>query len=130
MDNKFHFVDLPGYGYSKMSKEEQIKCGHFIEEYLQTRKQIAVVILVVDIRHSPSVDDKAMYDYLIKTNKPFFIIANKADKVAITKVDNIVKEIQEFLNPMHDIHFLPFSSERKIYIKDVWDEIESYIFDI
>ena len=130
MDNKFYFVDLPGYGYSKMSKEEQVKSGHFIEEYLQSRNQIAVVILVIDIRHAPSSDDKFMYDYLIKTNKPFLVVANKADKIAITKVDATTKEIQEILNPMHDIHFLPFSSERKVYIDSVWKQIETYIFDI
>ena len=128
VDNKFYFVDLPGYGYSKMSKEEQVKCGHFIEEYLQKRENIAVIILVIDIRHNPSVDDKAMYDYMIRTNKPFFVIANKADKIAITKVDGEVTKIRDLLNPLHDIFFFPFSSERKIYVDDIWNKIENYIF--
>ena len=111
-----------------MSKEEQIKCGHFIEEYLQKRENIAVIILVVDIRHNPSNDDKAMYDYMIRTNKPFFVVANKADKIAITKVDNEIKKIKEFLNPLHDLSFFPFSSERKIYSDNVWNELKNYIF--
>ena len=128
IDNQLYFVDLPGYGYSKMSKEEQVKCGRFIEDYLQKREQIAVIILIVDIRHKPSVDDKAMYDYMIKTGKPFFVLTNKADKIAITKVESAKKEIREFLNPMHDIEFIPFSSEKKIYTEPVWNAIEKYIF--
>ncbi len=128
IDNSFYFVDLPGYGYSKMSKEDQIKCGHFIEEYLQTRKNIAVILFVVDIRHNPSQDDVAMYDYMVRTGKPFFVICNKADKIAITKVNDEVTKIGEFLNPLHDISFFPFSSERKIYSEKIWSEIEKYIF--
>lgn len=128
IDDKFYFVDLPGYGYSKMSKEEQVKCGHFIEEYLQKRTQIAVIVLVLDIRHKPTVDDKAMYDYMIRTGKPFFVITNKADKIAITKVDTAKDEIRELLNPMHDIDFFPFSSERKIYVDTIWESLEKYIF--
>ena len=128
VDDKFYFVDLPGYGYSKMSKEEQVKCGHFIEEYLQKRENIAVIILVVDIRHDPSEDDKSMYDYMVRTGKPFFVVANKADKIAVTKVDYEVSKIKEFLNPLHDISFFPFSSERKVYSDNVWEEIEKYIF--
>lgn len=128
VDEKFYFVDLPGYGYSKMSKEEHVKCGHFIEEYLQTRKNIAVIILLVDIRHAPSQDDIAMYNYMIRTEKPFFVVCNKADKIAITKVDGEVIKIKEILNPLHDIPFFPFSSERKIYSEEVLGELEKYIF--
>lgn len=87
MDDKFYFVDLPGYGYSKMSKEEQVRCGKFIEEYLQKRTSICLVLLVLDIRHMPTCDDKMMYNYLINTGRPFITVANKADKIAITKVD-------------------------------------------
>ena len=127
IDDIFYFVDLPGYGYSKMSKEEQVKCGHFIEEYLQKRQNIAVVILVIDIRHKPTDDDKAMYDYLIKTNKPFFVVTNKADKIAITKVNSAMQEIQEALNPMHDIVFMPFSSERKVYNESLLSKVQEYV---
>lgn len=126
IDDKFYFVDLPGYGYSKMSKEDQVKCGHFIEEYLQKRKEIAVIILVLDIRHKPTIDDKAMYDYMIRTGKPFFVITNKADKIAITKVDNAKEGIRDFLNPMHDIDFFAFSSENKIYNDKIWVKIGKY----
>lgn len=125
MDNKFYFVDLPGYGYSKMSKQEQAKVGTFIEEYLNTSKNIAFIIFLIDIRHNPSENDKLMYRYIIDSEKPCMIIANKADKIAITKVDNQVQALQNALNPLKDLTFLPFSSERKIYTEKIWEEIEN-----
>ena len=126
MDNLFYFVDLPGYGYSKMSKKEQEQVGNFIEYYLQHREQITLVIFLVDIRHSPTANDKLMYDYIIRAGLPCLILANKADKIAITKVDTEVKKIQQFLNPMLDITTLPFSSERKNYSEAVWDFLENF----
>ena len=123
----FYFVDLPGYGFSKMSKAEQIEVGKFIEEYLVKSGKIALVIFLIDIRHSPTEDDNLMYNYIIKENIPSIVIANKADKVAITKVDDNVKKLQEELNPLKDITFMPFSSERKIYTKEVTDLIEEFL---
>ena len=127
MDSKFYFVDLPGYGYSKMSKQEQIKVGNFIEEYLSKSANIALIIFLIDIRHSPTENDRLMYRYIIDTNKPCIIVANKADKVAVTKVDAQVQKLQDALNPLHDLCFLPFSAERKIYAESVWQKIEKYI---
>ena len=127
MDNKFYFVDLPGYGYSKMSKKEQEQVGKFIEEYLFNRKEIALIIFLIDIRHSPTANDKLMYNYVISSGLPFIILANKADKIAITKVDGAVSKLQKEINPIGDITTLPFSSERKIYKDEVWNIIEQYI---
>ena len=127
MDNKFYFVDLPGYGYSKMSKSEQVKVGSFIEEYLAKSTNIALIIFLIDIRHSPTENDKLMYRYIIDTNKPCIVVANKADKIAVTKVDSQVRNLQDELNPLHDLKFYPFSSERKIYTEGIWEEIENFI---
>ena len=127
MDNKFYFVDLPGYGYSKMSKSEQVKVGSFIEEYLAKSTNIALIIFLIDIRHSPTENDKLMYRYIIDTNKPCIVVANKADKIAVTKVDIQVRNLQDELNPLHDLKFYPFSSERKIYTEGIWEEIENLI---
>jgi GTP-binding protein len=109
-----------------MSKAEQVKCGKFIEDYLEKRESISVVVMVVDIRHKPTADDQMMYDYILKTNLPFMIITNKADKIAITKVDNEVNRIKDFFGISYTT-ILPFSSERKIYQDRVWEEIEKYI---
>lgn len=127
IDDLFYFVDLPGYGYSKMSKQEQVKVGNFIENYLKNRKEIALIIFLVDIRHDPTSNDFLMYDYVIKSGLPCIILANKADKIAKTKVADVTKNIQNQLNPMGDIVTLPFSSENKIYSEDVWEIINTYI---
>ena len=127
MDNKFYFVDLPGYGYSKMSKQEQVRVGNFIEEYLSKSKNIALIVFLIDIRHSPTENDKLMYRYVIDSNKPCIIIANKADKIAVTKVNSYVENLQNELNPLKDLTFLPYSSERRIYSENVWKEIEVFL---
>ena len=127
IDDSFYFVDLPGYGYSKMSKKEQEQVGHFIEEYLFNRKQISLIVFLIDIRHAPTANDKLMYNYIISSGLPFIILANKADKIAITKVDAAVSDLQKQINPIGDITTLPFSSERKIYKDEVWKYIEEYL---
>ena len=127
IDEKFYFVDLPGYGYSKMSKQEQEKVGDFIEEYLASSDKISLIIFLVDIRHSPTANDMLMYNYIIKSNQPFIIIANKADKIAPTKVLDITKSLQKEINPLMDATILPFSSEKKIYTDEVWELLEKYI---
>ena len=126
IDDSFYFVDLPGYGYSKMSKKEQEQVGKFIEEYLVKRHEIALIIFLIDIRHSPTSNDKLMYNYIISSGLPCIILANKADKIAITKVDDTVKALQKELNPIGDIPTYPFSSERKIYKDDVWKFIDDF----
>jgi GTP-binding protein len=125
--DSFYFVDLPGYGFSKMSLDEQVKVGKFIEEYLVKSSKIALVVLLIDIRHDPSENDKMMYDYIVKQNLPAIVICNKADKLAVTKVDPQVKHLQELLNPLRDLTFSPFSSERKIYLDNTMKLLENYL---
>ncbi len=122
----FYFVDLPGYGYSKMSHEEKITSGKFIEEYLAKRNNISLIVLVLDIRHNPTADDKLMYDFILKTNLPFMVVCNKADKIAVTKVNDEVERIKQFLGISYST-ILPFSSERKIYFDAVWNIIDEYV---
>lgn len=126
IDNNFYFVDLPGYGYSKLSKEEQVNMGRFIEDYLQKCQNIALIVLLLDIRHKPTADDAHMFEYIKRTNLPFMLIANKADKIAVTKVDMELEKIKETLGLSFST-LLPFSAERKIYSDDVWKEIENFI---
>ena len=126
MDDKFYFVDLPGYGYSKMSKEEKVFSGNYIEKYLAEGQNVTLIILLLDIRHKPTEDDMLMYDYILKSNLPFIVLTNKADKIAVTKVDSEVERIKQTLGISYST-ILPFSSERKIYIDKVWEEIEKYV---
>lgn len=127
IDSHFYFVDLPGYGYSKMSHTEQEKVGKFIEEYLQTSKKISLIILLIDIRHSPGQNDIMMFNYIRSMDIPHLIIANKADKIATTKVNSYVMDLRKALQINEDDILLPFSSEKKIYTDAVWEEIEKYI---
>lgn len=126
IDDNFYFVDLPGYGYSKMSKEEKVISGKYIEEYLEKRDNIHLIILVLDIRHKPTADDILMYKYILKTNLPYIVVTNKADKIAVTKVDTAVEEIKKYLGLSYTT-ILPFSAERKIYTDKVWEELEKYL---
>lgn len=126
-EQDFYLVDLPGYGFSKMSKQQQIEVGNFIEEYLVKCTNISLVVFLIDIRHNPTENDKMMYDYIIHQNLPCIIIANKADKIAVTKVNSQVKNLQNILNPLKDLTFIPYSSERRIYTDSAWSEIEKYL---
>ncbi len=126
VDDNFYFVDLPGYGFSKMSKQEKITSGKYIEDYLNKRQNIHLIILVLDIRHNPTEDDYLMYDYILKTNLPFIVVTNKADKIAVTKVVDEVERIKKSLGISYST-ILPFSAERKIYVEDVWNEVEKYL---
>lgn len=127
IDQKFYFVDLPGYGYSKMSKTEQEKVGKFIEEYLFSRKNIATILLFIDIRHNPGENDRLMYEYIFNTGLPFLIIATKADKIAVTKVESYLANIRNCLQVPEDILILPSSSERKIYQDEIWQQLEQVL---
>ena len=127
-ENKdFYFVDLPGYGFSQMSKQEQITVGSFIEEYLSKSKKISLIIFLIDIRHDPTSNDKLMYDYIVSQKIPCVVICNKADKLAPTKVSPQVNHLQELLNPLHDLQFLPFSCEKKNYTEEVLKLLENHI---
>ncbi len=126
INNEFYFVDLPGYGYSQMSKQEKVTSGKFIEEYLVKGSNIRLIVLLLDIRHNPTEDDKLMYKFILSQNLPFIIIANKADKIAITKVDSEIQKIKNDLGISFST-LIPFSSERKIYTEQAWKEIEKFI---
>jgi len=79
--------------------------------------------LLLDIRHNPTENDILMYEYIKNTNKPYLIVANKADKIAVTKVNDAIDEIREVLGMNEDERIIPFSSERKIYIEETWNNI-------
>lgn len=109
-----------------MSKKEKVDSGKFIEDYLVNGKNIRVIVLLLDIRHKPTEDDKLMYEFILKQNLPFIVITNKADKIAVTKVDGEVERIKEFLGISFST-IIPFSSERKIYTENTWKEIEKFL---
>lgn len=111
----------------KCLKPNKKKFGKFIEEYLKIRKEIALIVFLIDIRHTPGVNDQMLYNYIISIGIPCLIIANKCDKIAPTKIPTYVEDLQKYLNPLRDLTFLPFSSEKKIYCDKVWEEIEKHL---
>lgn len=123
IDSKLYFVDLPGYSFSLMSKDKSQKISKAIDNYLKTRENIVLVIMLVDIRHKPSKDDKIMYDYLINSDLNFIIVPTKADKVPITKVPDYCQIIQNELNVPETIDIIPVSSEKKNNLEAIWQAI-------
>lgn len=123
MDDRFYFVDLPGYGYSQMSKTEQKKVADSIEVYLRNRQNINLIILLVDIRHKPTADDRTMINYIRDSGKRYIVIASKSDKIAKTKVQTYVDDIAKELEIPDDLIF-PFSSETKFNLETIWDVIK------
>ena len=121
IDDKLYFVDLPGYGYSKMSKIMAVEMGKYIEEYLKVR-EISLIVLLLDIRHKPTNDDKLMYEYILKQNLPFVVLCNKADKIAKTKVQSYVEDIKKDLGISYSPIFA-YSSENKMYVDQTWKEL-------
>lgn len=123
IDEKLYFVDLPGYSFSVMGKEKTEKINKVIDSYLKTRKNIVLVIMLVDIRHKPSKDDALMYNYLINSDLNFIIVPTKADKVPITKVPDYCKIIQDELNVPEEIDIIPISSTKKNNLEAIWQVI-------
>lgn len=121
VDNTFYIVDLPGYGYSTMSEKEKVKINKLIDQYISNTKEIKHIYFLVDIRNVPSKNDRQMYEWLLSKNIPFSIIATKADKIAKTKMNDYTNVISKELFAKEKI--LPFSSDKKINIDVVCDEI-------
>ncbi len=126
INKSFYFVDLPGYGYAKVSVEAQAKWGKMIEKYLNTSKQLKVIFLLIDIRHEVKANDKQMYDWIIANNFQPVVIATKADKIKRSQLSKQLKLIKTGLG-MVNSDILSFSSETKQGFEDVWKIIESFI---
>ena len=123
MDDLFYFVDLPGYGYSEMSKAEQGNVADYINRYLAKRDNINLIILLVDIRHNPGVNDKTMLEYIKSTGRRYIVVASKSDKIAKTKVPAYVENMAKELDVPSDLIF-SFSSETKNTVEELWEVIE------
>lgn len=115
-----YFVDLPGYGYAKVSEELKAKWGKMIEKYLKTSKQLKLVFLLIDIRHEPSANDKIMYDWIVHQGYEPVIIATKLDKINRSQKDKQLKLIRNGLGAKSDTRILPFSALSKQGLEEIW----------
>ena len=111
-DDEFLLVDLPGYGFAKVSDAEKLKWADLLEKYLANERQLAQVLFLVDIRHEPTKDDAVMYNYLVTNNVPFTVIATKADKLPKSQVKNRCRAIASFFK-LGEANVLPVSSTAK-----------------
>lgn len=127
VEDSLYFVDLPGYGYAKVSQAIKEKWGKMIERYLQKSKQLKLVFLLIDIRHEPSANDKNMYEWIEYNGFEPIIIATKLDKINRSQVQKQLKMIRTGLGLKKDTILIPFSSETKQGKEEVWNIIDSYL---
>jgi len=119
-----HFVDVPGYGYAKVSKKEREAWGKMLETYFTSREQLKAVVLITDLRHPPTADDILMYDFLKYYGIPCVVIATKADKISKSQWQKHLKVTKETLGLSADDYLILFSSETGEGKDKVWSLLE------
>ncbi|CAM4260904.1 GTP-binding protein [Streptococcus penaeicida] len=127
IDDKLRFVDVPGYGYAKVSKTERARWGKMIEEYLTSRENLRAVVSLVDLRHEPSAEDVQMYDFLKYYEIPVIVVATKADKIPRGKWNKHESMVKKKLNFDANDQFIIFSSVDRQGIDQAWDSILSMV---
>lgn len=127
INDVLYFVDVPGYGYAKVSKTERAAWGKMIETYLKTREQLQAVVLLVDLRHAPSNDDIMMYDFLKHHDIPAIIVATKADKIKRSQIQKHIKIVRETLQIKQADSLIVFSSVTGQGKDEAWAEIEKFL---
>ncbi len=127
VNGNLYYVDLPGYGYAKVSEEIKAKWGKMIERYLHTSEQLKAVFLLIDIRHEPSANDKLMYFWVREQGFKPIIIATKLDKINRSQVPKHIKMLKESLNLEKDTKVFPFSALNKQGKEEIIEEIENLI---
>ena len=125
VNDDLYFVDLPGYGYAKVSVEVKAKWGKMIERYLKKSKMLKCIFLLIDIRHDPSANDKMMYDWIVSNGYKPVIIAAKLDKLKRSQIQKHVKMVREGLGLEKEDVLIPFSAETKQGRDEIWALIES-----
>ena len=125
INEEMYLVDLPGYGYAKVSEQEKIQWGKLIERYLHTSKDLKAVFLLIDIRHKPSANDCQMYEWILHNGYEPIIIATKLDKIKRSQVQKCLKVIREELKLTKGTKIIPYSAETKQGRDEIWELIDS-----
>ena len=125
INEELYLVDLPGYGYAKVSEQEKEKWGQLIERYLHGSSQLKAVFLLVDIRHEPSANDKMMYEWVVSQGYHPIIIATKLDKIKRSQVDKHLKMLRTGLSLVPGTKIIPFSSMTKQGRDEIWELVET-----
>lgn len=125
INDELYLVDLPGYGYAKVSEKEKRQWGELIERYLHGSSQLKAVFLLIDIRHEPSANDKMMYEWIVEQGFHPIIVATKLDKLKRSQVQKHVKMVKEGLNLVPGTKIIPFSSVSKQGRDELWELVET-----
>ena len=129
INDALYLVDLPGYGYAKVSQQEKEKWGKMIERYLHSSKQLRAVFLLIDIRHEPSANDKMMYDWVVSQGYNPIIIATKQDMLKRSQIDKHVRMLRQGLKLVPGTRIIPFSSVTKQGRDEIWELVETELLD-
>ena len=130
INSEFYLVDLPGYGYAKVSESVKEQWGKMIERYLKKSPTLKAVFLLVDIRHEPSANDVQMYDWIIANGFDPIVIATKADKISKGAVSKQVSVIKKKLECEKNTVIIPFSAEDKRGLEEIYARVEEYLESI
>lgn len=126
VNREMYLVDLPGYGYARVSQSEKEKWGKMIERYLHTSRNLKAVFLLIDIRHAPSANDCQMYEWILHNGFRPIIIATKLDKLKRSQVQKNLKILRESLRLEKDVTVIPFSAETKQGREEIWELIDRF----
>ena len=124
INGELYFVDLPGYGYAKVSQQEKEKWGKMIERYLHQSKVLKAVFLLVDIRHDPSANDKTMYEWILSNGFHPIIIATKADKINRSQLQKQIKAVRQGQGADKDTVVIPFSAQTKQGREEIYEVVD------
>ena len=127
VNKNLYFVDLPGYGYAKVSVEIRAKWGKMIEDYLHKSKQLKLVFLLIDIRHAPSENDRIMYDWIRRNGYDPIIIATKLDKINRSQIQKQVKLIRTTLQAGADTQIVPYSAQTKQGREEIYEILDGVL---
>lgn len=127
IEDMLYFVDLPGYGYAKAPKSEKEKWGNMIESYLLNRQQLKCIVMLIDIRHEPQVNDKTMYNWLNFYNYKIILVATKVDKLKKAQINKHLSILRKFLELNQTDIIIPFSSKEKLGNIELWNIIDKSI---
>lgn len=127
INDELYFVDLPGYGYAKVSQETKEQWGRMVERYLQTSRQLKAVFLLVDIRHRPGENDRNMYDWILHQGYQPIVIATKLDKIKRSQLQKQLKEVREGLDAGKDTTIIPFSAGTKQGREEIYALLDGFL---
>ncbi|RMC39896.1 MULTISPECIES: ribosome biogenesis GTP-binding protein YihA/YsxC [unclassified Lactobacillus] len=128
VNQDFYLVDVPGYGYAKVSQAQREKFGEMIQDYLETRENLKGLIILVDSRHEPTKNDVAMYNYALVLELPILVVCTKIDKVKKSQQNKVISNLKKNFDLAHaNVSVLTYSSVQKTHVKEVWTWIEQYL---